>query len=84
MIDENTVYLIILFVFWLYLVDLSITKKEVGYKYLQFVFMFPLVIYFSSLAFVQNLVFGYAISFVIGIFSLYVLSSYYIGKYRRR
>lgn len=80
MLDYSLIYFIMLFAFWIYLIDLTIEKKElIAIKYLQFVFMIPLNILLAHNSYVQAFPFGYIICFVIGILSLYVMISDYIN-----
>jgi hypothetical protein len=63
-----------IFVLWLYLVELSLTKKEKGFSYLQFVISFPLIIFLGSNAYLSGFIFGYVFVFVISLSATYILS----------
>lgn len=63
------------------MIDVSIEKSEmIGYRYLQFLFMIPLVISIANNSYVNAFPFGYVFCFVIGILSLYLLITGYIKK----
>jgi uncharacterized integral membrane protein len=79
-IDYILVYFIVLFLFWIFLLELTVTKKEyVALKYIQFIFSIPLIISLAHNSYVQSFVMGYAFCFAIGILSLYIMIADYIN-----
>lgn len=79
MIDYNLIYFIIFFMFWIFLLSIAIEKgNKIGFKYIQFIFSMPLIIFIANNSYINSFVFGYVFCFAIGILSLYVLVSDYI------
>lgn len=80
MIDYNTLYFILFFIFWVYLLDLTIEKKDyIAFKYIQFIFVMPLIVFLANNSYVQDFIFGYVICGLLALISLYVLVMDYIN-----
>lgn len=73
--DTQYLILFMLFILWVYFLELSLNRKEKGYTYLQFVLSFPLMAFLGNDAYLHGFIFGWVFIFVIGLSSLYVLSS---------
>lgn len=75
MLDYSLIYFIIFFVFWIYMLELTIDNNDkIAFNYLQFGLMIPLVISLANNSYVTSFVLGYLFCFVVGILSLYVLT----------
>lgn len=73
--DYTYIFLIMIFILWLYFLQLSMERKEKGFSYLQFVLSFPLMLFLGNSSYLSGFIFGYVFVITIGISSLLVLSA---------
>jgi len=69
-----------MFILWIYLLETSLEKHDLGYSVLQFIVAVPFMIYISALSFFEGLVFGYAITLAIALCSIYTIAYNFYGK----
>lgn len=73
--DYTYIFLLMIFILWLYFIELSLTRKERGYNYLQFVLSFPLMVFLANNSYLEGFVFGYVFVLSVGIASIYILAT---------
>lgn len=67
--------IVMIFMLWIYFIELSLSRKERGFNYMQFVLSFPLMIFLGNNSYINGFVFGYVFVLVIGIASIYILAT---------
>lgn len=72
--DYTLIFFLIFLIIWLYFLDYSFIRKEIGFSYLQVGLMIPLVIYLAHNSYVMSFVFGYLFCIVLVATSVYALT----------
>lgn len=67
--------IVMIFMLWIYFIELSLSRKERGFNYMQFVLSFPLMVFLANNSYLSGFVFGYIFVSVIGIASIYILAT---------
>jgi hypothetical protein len=75
MIDYAFLFFLIFFMLWLYFIDLSLSRKEIGFSYLQFGLVIPLTIYLADSVYINGLIFGWLFVFIPLLASIIILAT---------
>jgi len=71
--DENQFFLILMFSFWCYLLYIAQDKNAKYIYYMQFIVHIPLLLYVSSIAWLNTITMGYIFAGMITLISVYFL-----------
>lgn len=74
MIDYTFLFFLLFFFLWLYLMDMSYTRKEIVFSYATIGLSIPLLIYIANNSYINGFVFGYIFAFIPMILSFFSLS----------
>jgi hypothetical protein len=75
MIDYTFLFFLIFFMLWLYFIDLSLSRKEIGITYLQFGLVIPLTIYLADNVYISGFLFGWLFVFIPILCSIIILAT---------
>lgn len=62
--DYSFLFFVIFFFLWLYIEDLSYSRKEFAFSVLGLALSFPLLIYIGNNAYINGFIFGYVFAIV--------------------
>jgi fucose permease len=72
--DYTYLMLILIFVLWIYFVELSLNYKQFAFSIAQFIISIPIQIFLASDSYFSGIMFGYVIVMVICFCSLFIIA----------
>lgn len=69
--------IIMLFMLWIYFINLSLENNDMGFSVFQFILAIPLQVFLANNSYVNGILFGYVFVFVILGASIYIVAHNY-------
>ena len=72
--DYSYLFLLLIFVLWIYFIELSLSYKEFTFSIMQFIIAIPLEIFLANNSYMSGFVFGYLVVVTIVFSSIFILA----------
>lgn len=72
--DYTYIFLLLIFVLWIYFIELSLSYKEFTFSIMQFMISIPLEIFLANSSYLSGFIFGYLVVLVIVMSSIFIVA----------
>lgn len=72
--DYSYLFMLLIFVLWIYFIELSLSYKQFAFSIMQFMISIPLQIFLASDSYLSGFVFGYIVVLVILFSSIFIVA----------